>query len=535
MTIFYQKASIAQHKHNLHCVEFRNKANNAYSLFRPQEFLSIRALQRRNIQAVEMDSLDLPISKHYIDSILHLGIQIQNHSKWLNSVAIYTNDTTILNKISSFPFVKKVYPLGKFRTISQYELKDKFVTRTKRNKIPYGQAANQIYMLSGQFLHKQQHKGKNIHIAVLDGGFINVYRSPFFDSLRINGRLLGTHDFVEGDGYVYEHSTHGSNVLSCMAANSPGLMIGTAPDAAYYLFTTEDVKGEYPAEEFNWVAALEYADSLGVDIINSSLGYTSFHDKQMSYSRQDLDGKTAISSRGANIAASKGLLVVNSAGNEGDGKWHYIGCPADAWGSLSIGAVDPYGEKADFSSWGPTFDGRLKPEICAQGVSTVVASTSKHDVSYSNGTSFSAPVMAGMIASLKSAHPKTNNNELIENIKMSASNAMNPDTAIGYGIPNFLWAHILSCNNWILLNFEEEHLFQVDDQREDIKLFVAPFKGIATLQLIDTWGNIVDQFVVENKEMNVLEKTIHTDKYKKGLYQLLIKLGTSNSYIKIGR
>jgi hypothetical protein len=265
---------------------------------------------------------------------------------------------------------------------------------------------------------------------------------PAFDSLYANNSILGTRDFVEGDEFVYEASSHGTQVLSCMAANLPYLVMGTAPGASYYLFKTEDVGSEFKIEEFNWVAAVEYADSLGVDVINSSLGYTSFNDESMNYKYEDLNGKTGICSRGADIAVEKGMLVVNSAGNEGDGSWKYIGTPADGINVISVGAVKSNGSRASFSSYGPTPDGRIKPNVSAQGSRAVVAAMKGYAVTTTDGTSFSSPIMAGMVTTLWSAFPDKTNWEIKDAIEASGNQSMQPDSSLGFGIPDFFRAYL---------------------------------------------------------------------------------------------
>lgn len=440
--------------HSLHLVEFTNKEGTPYSVFRPQEFLSPAAIERREKMYITIDEHDLPINPNYIQQVLAMGVKLQNKTKWLNAIAIHTEDVNILAAIDTLPFVKSVSPLGKFRRISDIKppKKKPRADKARHGQSYYGEALNQTRMLGGDALHDLGYTGAGVKVAVLDGGFVNVPSMPVFDALQEEGRLLGTKDFVEGDDYVFESSGHGTNVLSCMAAKSPYFLVGTAPDASYYLFKTEDVKSEFKAEEINWVAAVEYADSIGVEVLNSSLGYTGFNDTTMSYNYEDMDGKTAYISRGAEIGAQKGILIVNSAGNEGQGPWHYIGAPADAPSVLSIGAVRGDGKKAGFSSWGPTADGRIKPDIAAQGFGTVVSSMSKYRTTRTSGTSFSSPVMAGMVASLKQAFPDKPAYELRDIIKRSGNQSTQPDTALGYGIPNYFVAYLLGSEACVVLD-----------------------------------------------------------------------------------
>ena len=481
---FAQDSDYNPQNHTLHWVELTDKNNTPYSIYKPQEFLSARALKRREVQGIVINEQDLPVDPSYVKQIKDLGVGIHATSKWLNAVAIHTMDKDILAKIAQLPFVKSMQPLGKYRSVSKPKLKQ---TRPKVNKSKhqadyYGLANNQIKMLGGDVLHNYGYTGKGVHVAVFDGGFLNVYRMPVFDSMYHHNRLLGTHDFVEGDDMVYESSSHGTNVLSCMGAKTPHLMVGTAPDASFYLFKTEDVKGEFRTEEFNWVAALEHADSLGVDVVNSSLGYTGFNDTTMSYKYHQLDGRTAMCSRGAEIGASKGIIIVNSAGNEGNDPWHYIGTPADSRGVLSVAAVAPNGKRTNFSSWGPTPDGRIKPDVAAQGGFTVVSSMTQYDVTRTHGTSFSSPVMAGMVASLKQAFPEKTSEEIKEAIKLSGHIATAPDTSLGHGIPNFFFAYMSMLDASIIVDYQNNVYYSSSIIDDELHLFVEQ-KAPASIKL----------------------------------------------------
>lgn len=427
-------------------IEFVDKANTKYAIDAPETFLSPRAIQRRQRQNLTIDSTDLPVNVTYLDSLVSLGAKIHSTSKWLNAASVLVSDEKA-KEIEQLSFVKSTKYVGKNLT--------KFILLRREDKVRdslpevmlmenyYGHAEAQIKMLNGDFLHNEGYKGKGIWIAVLDGGFSNVDIMPFFDSLRTNNRLIFSKDFVDGDDFVYESSAHGSEVMSTMAANYPGLMVGTAPEATYICLKTEDTRGEYLIEECNWVAGLEYADSLGVDVVNSSLGYTTFSDSKMNYAYENLDGKTGIATRAASLAGQKGMIVVNSAGNEGDGKWKHIDVPADAENILTVGAVKFSGERASFSSIGPAADGRIKPEVVALGQRTATASAYGTKVNHSRGTSFSSPIIAGMVAALWQAFPNKTNKEIIEAVIQSSSQIDSPDNELGYGIPDFRLAYQL--------------------------------------------------------------------------------------------
>ncbi len=306
----------------------------------------------------------------------------------------------------------------------------------------YGMSLNQIQMLNGDVFHEMGYRGQGMVIAVLDAGFLNANTHQAFDSLWANSQILGTRDFVRGGESTFDEHPHGSMVLSTMGGNYPGQLIGTAPKASYWLLRSEDGGSEFIIEEYNWVSAAEFADSVGADVINSSLGYTEFNDPIQNHTYSDLDGDTAPATIGADFAASRGILVVNSLGNEGGSPWYYLSVPSDGDSVMGIGAVDPAGNKAGFSSFGPSYDGRVKPNVSAQGSSTYIADVySTSGFTFGSGTSFSSPILAGMAACLWQANPTLNNMQLKNAIEQSGTQASNPDFLLGYGIPDFVMAN----------------------------------------------------------------------------------------------
>lgn len=435
-------------------VEFTDKNNSPYTIGNPRAYLSQKAIDRRQKFNIKITEEDFPVNPMYLQQIAVLGVKILNTSRWLNGVSVETADTEKVFKIRSLPFVKSIEKTGirldvdnskmdfRMEYLMSFTGEEEDTTQTLNGVLTpytkeyYGNAWNQTKMLDGQDLHNLGLTGKGITIAILDGGFMNVHKLTTFEHLFQNKQLLGTWDFVELDSNVYDDNNHGMNVLSCMAAKTPGKMLGTAPDANYWLLRTEDANSEYPIEETNWAAGAEFADSAGVDIINSSLGYTLYDDKLMSYEYAQLNGKTSRASRAATIAAKKGILVCNAAGNEGNDDWQYIGAPADAEGIITVGGVTADSLRSDFSSYGPTADGRLAPMLVAQGTGTMVASVA-NTFYRANGTSFATPVFAGMVACLVQAHPDKTVEEIIEALQLSGTQYFAPDTAIGYGIPNF--------------------------------------------------------------------------------------------------
>ena len=434
-------------------VDFTNKYNTNFSLDHPEEYLSARAIDRRTKFNIQIDSTDLPVNSWYLDSLRNLGCEIVHSSRWFNSAVIKINDSNLVNTITQLSCVRNVQLVKPVvnkdanndkKTSTQYI--DYVNIKNKKIKIPntiYGFSTNQNQMIGIHILHQFGYRGDGIMIAVMDAGFSGVDNVPFFDSLRLQNRLLGTRDFVYPDNNVYNKSTHGTSVLALMASNIPNILVGTAPRASYWLIRTEDPATEYIIEEENWIVGAEFADSVGADIINSSLGYTTFNLSSQDHTYMDLDGKTSRASKGATIAASKGIIVCNSAGNSGNLDWHYIGVPADADSIITVGGVDSLGIIAPFSSRGPTSDGRIKPTICAQGAQ-VYTGTQDSSIIIGNGTSFSSPIIAGATACLLQKHPNVDPFNIIQAIIKSGNKYLTPDNNYGYGIPNFAIADIFA-------------------------------------------------------------------------------------------
>jgi len=421
-------------------IEFSDKNNSPYSIQNPTKFLSKRAIDRRTRQNIPISSSDFPVNPDYLQGLKSFTIDVIHTSRWLN-MALILADETAKERIERLKFVKSITYVGKnsgprLMLRRSGKTRDENSSGTKTEDY-YGFAEFQNTSININSLHDQNYRGKGLLIAVLDGGFSNADIMPFFDKVRSEKRFYAHKDFVEGDDYVFETSSHGSHVLSVMAADIPNVLVGSAPDASYVCLKTEDNGGEYRAEECNWIAALEYADSLGADIINSSLGYTTFSDASMNYSYENLDGKTSIATQAAEIAFTKGMIVVNSVGNEGNTPWKYLDVPADGKNVLAVGATDQAGYKTKFSSFGPTPDGRIKPDVSALGKDIAVASIYGMKVKTTKGTSFSSPLIAGAIAALWQAVPNRSNAEIIEAIKLSSDRASNPNNELGYGIPDF--------------------------------------------------------------------------------------------------
>ena len=420
-------------------IAFEDKGSYTVSDFTPSELLSPRAIERRAKQNIPLHYSDLPITTDNLLALQELGFIVVNKSKWLNGVtALYSGSNA--DTLLTLDFIKEVDSLQLFIDLSDVRKASKFDDIVFEND--YGQSINQIEMLSGDNLHEQGYQGQGIHIAVLDAGFRKTDVIDAFTHLFANNQILGTWDYVDGESSVYEDNYHGMSVLSTMAGYLENEFLGTAPKASYWLLRTEDASTETLIEEYNWAVAAEFADSAGVDIINSSLGYTTFDFTSQDHSYADLDGKTTVISRAATMASRKGMIVCNSAGNSGNNSWYYIGAPADADSILSVGSVNADGLSSSFSSYGPSSDGRVKPTVSAQGGNTTVI-TSSNAIATSNGTSFSSPIIAGMTACLWQAHYQKSNMQIIEAITQSAHLYQTPDNQMGFGIPNYSLANAL--------------------------------------------------------------------------------------------
>ncbi len=549
---FVSYIGISQIAPSKYLIQFTDKNNSPYSIDNPCEYLSQKAIDRREKQNINIRQNDLPVNPAYIDSIKNTGVTILNKSKWFNAVTIYTTDSIALEKINSFSFVLKISKFQKLvnKTKEKYYTKKfpadfKIINTTKKQLLNkndktissnqaynYGYSYNQINMIAGDYIHNSGYKGEGMTIAILDAGFLRVDSLHVFDSLWKNNQISGVHDFVEQNGNVFNKHSHGMMVLSLMGGNYPYKIIGTAPKANFWLLRSEDADSEYIIEEDNWVAAAEFADSVGADIINSSLGYTTFDDSLQNHTYVDMNGNTTRITIGADIAASKGIIVVNSAGNSGDSPWKYIGAPADGDSVLTVGGVDSNGIYADFSSTGPSYDGRIKPNIVAQAKQAIVASP-LGDIWAGNGTSFSSPIIAGMTACLWQAHPDLTNMQIINAIEKSSSQYNNPDFITGYGIPNFALA------NMILSGFDIGNL----DLQNSATVFPNPFVNIIYIVIYSEYIQTIniELYDITGRKIYTEKKLLKINGYNylsinniehisKGIY--FLKLSNNKIFIK---
>ena len=413
-------------------ISLKDKAATDYSLQKPEMYLSKKSIERRKRQGLEIDSTDLPVCKKYVDAIRKKGVHVLVTGKWDNFVTVSCNDSMLIAEIAGLPFVRSTERVwrGVAKRASE---RDSLINKPLRTDSLYGPAITQIKMSHADRLHEAGFKGQGMTIAVIDAGFHNVDKIEAMKNINI----LGTRDFVNPEADIYAESSHGMSVLSCMAMNQPNVMIGTAPEASYWLLRSEDEYSENLVEQDYWAAAIEFADSVGVDLVNTSLGYYSFDDPTKNYRYRDLNGHYALMSREAAKAADKGIVVVCSAGNSGSGSGKKITPPGDAENVITVGAVNKYGVLAPFSSVGNTADGRVKPDVVAVGLGSDVMGTDGN-LRHANGTSFSSPIMCGMVACLWQACPELTAKEIIELVRRSGDRAVFPDNIYGYGIPD-LW------------------------------------------------------------------------------------------------
>lgn len=415
-------------------VLFKDKTGTPFTIDQPQQFLSPRSISRRAKQKIAITSRDLPVNPSYLAQIRQTGAKVWYSSRWLNAALVEAN-TSQLAAIQQFSFYKGI-EFGKIlanaRVAGQQDLKKKFGTES----LDYGMSAAQIKMLGVDVMHDKGYHGEGMLIGIFDAGFLNSNNNSAMAPIYAENRVIKTFDFVKKETTVYEDDSHGNNVFSIMSSYLPASLIGPAYKASYVLLRTEDTATETRLEEANWLFGAEYADSLGVDVINTSLGYTEFDNPLDNYTYTQMDGKTTLITRAADWAAAAGIVVVASAGNEGAAAWKYIGAPADADSILAVGAVNSVQAIAGFSSYGPSADGRVKPDVSAMGSGTILSSPANSIVAGS-GTSYSSPLIAAFAAGFWQAYPYLNAMQVIDCIRKAGSIYKTPNNRLGYGIPTF--------------------------------------------------------------------------------------------------
>jgi hypothetical protein len=484
---------------NFYWIKFKDKKLSPYSLIQPEQFLSAESIARRQTQNILLDESDLPISPAYIDSISPFINELRHRLKWFNTAVVQINVSANVAILRQLSFVDSIAPLHYLpykSSLKKFEDEEALMEVNQNIVYPnyYGAAYHQANMINVDLLHQLGYKGQGVHIAVMDNGFYNTDIIPGFDSMRTNLKM--TRNFVQNSDIVYARGSHGTTVLSCLAGHLPNRYLGTAPGADYSLFTTEQDDAEWLMEEYNWAAAAETADSIGAKILTTSLGYTTFDGDTGNHTYADLDGNTTIITRASNRAFNKGILVATSAGNSGTNSWFYISAPADADSALTIGAVDSAEVIAGFSSRGPNASGRIKPDLCTQGVKSAVITTDG-GVGYSGGTSFSCPIFAGAAACLWQAFPDKSAQDIKDAILLSTDRFWNPDNNYGHGIPNFYTAYLLLQTNYNGNILQADQSTVVYPNPFDQTLNVATYSAenkLHRLEVFDITGSkVIDQ------------------------------------------
>lgn len=488
---------------NRYVVYFSDKDNSPYSIDKPEDYLSAKSIARRERQSISIDETDLPVNQHYIDSINILGVRVWYTSKWLN-LALVQVPPSLADKLQEQSFVDSValVATGEKLTLSKssFDWPTSFTVPTSNRT-----SDNQNDLLGIEPMHEAGFKGQNMTIALFDGGYEGTNLSSAFQHIFENEQLIDYHDYVSFGDNIFTYDDHGTSVFSTTGAYLEGQYAGTAYAADYVLYVTEEKGSEFRIEEYNWLFAAERADSLGVDIINTSVGYsTGFSDESMDYEYDDLDGNSAVITTAANFAINKGMIVVSSAGNEGNDPWQYVTPPADGVNVLAVGAITPNQNLSSFSSIGPTPDGRIKPDVVAMG-SQVTIVNSAGNFSSGGGTSYSAPQIAGFAAALWQAKPESTNLEIVADIKASGDRASLPDNEFGYGLPNFdraLNGTVLAISDIIA---------------GKVNVFPNPFSGdYVTIEVDKSLGNVpVKIALLDAQGRRIKEETVIPEKNKK--------------------
>ncbi len=511
-------------------VGFTDKNNSPYSISNPTQYLSQRAINRRTNQGIAINNQDIPVNAVYAQQVSSTGAIIISYSRWFNGVVVRITNQSQIAAINALSCVNTNKPLARVKVsqplipLAQSIASTKKAAASQSDRFNYGQSQNQIYLLNGQCLHNQGYDGTGMQIGIIDNGFDNAPNLLVFDTLFNKQQVIATHDFFTNNNLVYNEGGHGTEVLSCIAANSSGQLVGSAPYAKFYLLRSELDTTEKMVEEYQWVSAIEYADSAGADVVNSSLGYTIFDDAAQNHTWADLNGRTSVASLSATMAARRGMIVCVAAGNEGNNAWQKISVPADADSILSVGAVDGTGLYASFSSVGNTADGRTKPDVAAQGLNTAIAYTNGN-ISPGSGTSFASPTMAGMVACLWQGNPTKTNMQVIAAIKQSASQYAMPDSLLGYGIPDFCVADQL-LKSTFGIHAVSNNLLTTLCGNTDCMLFVNVY---------DVTGRMVLNTQTRSSQINTADKVIQSlnlSMLTTGMYVVKIISGNGNTYTK---
>ncbi len=484
-----------------------DKDASNYSLEEPTAFLSQKAIERRLSQGIDLTEEDIPVSQEYVNQISAVGVSVFFSSKWMNALLVQM-DEQLIPEVEAFSFVDSIEYIARGTRLSFEQVPVEIATTFKTPTSITSDTKLQLSMLYADVMHQDGFKGEGMYIAILDSGFPGINEYKPFEHIHKENRLIGYKDFVTNSGNPFQYngpsSAHGSSVLSLIGMDYGEEVQGIAPKAGFILCVTEDVSSEYRIEEYNWLLGAEYADSIGADVINSSLGYSTFNDITMNYNVEELDGKTAVVSWAATKAASKGMIVVVSAGNEGNKPWKYVTPPGDAEDVLVVGSVNSLEERASFSSLGPTSDGRIKPDVMALGSPTTVfdGSGSPDNITWGSGTSYSAPLIAGFAAAIWQANPEWTNEEVINAIKFSGNYALSPNIEMGYGIPDYRLAVMKNTLSVVDIFENKLEVYPNPFHGGKINIDLSGLKGESFIDLVIT--DLQGSSLI-NKRINLLE------------------------------
>jgi serine protease AprX len=558
LKIFFATAfcfmAIASKAQSRYIVSFKNKGGNTFSLANPQQYLSARSIARRAKYSIAIDSSDLPITQRYVDSIKAIpNVTVLAHNKWFNRILIRTTDPAAITKINSFPFVQQSMGIG-VRAVTSTPVDARVSVSRRQPDVTYehnfgnsnlrtngfynyGTSLGQINLHNGQYLHDKGFRGNGMLIAVFDAGFFQYTTHSAFDSVRANNKFVDQWDFVANQASVTEDDSHGLNCLGIIGSNKPGTMVGSAPEASFAVYRTEDVASEYPVEEIYWAAGAERADSIGADMISSSLGYYDFDNPIFNYTYAQMDGNTTYVTKAANLAIQKGIFVSNSAGNEGNSAWKHIIAPADGPQVAAIAACDVSGGIASFSSYGFPPPANLKPDLTSVGIATALP-RGGNSFGAGNGTSYSNPNLAGLMACLWQAFPTKAPAAILQTTKESSNFFTTPNDRYGYGIPNFKKAWQILKKQQNLATYGNNWLVATPNPFMDTinVLFVAQIEGGITIQLVNSAGIVVaSQTLLGEKEEVYSIKFLNQGALPGGAYQVRYADGTNSKTVTINK
>jgi serine protease AprX len=513
---------------NRYIIFFKDKTATPFSIDQPAKFLSAKAIERRLQQGVAISEADLPVNPTYVQGVANTGAKTFFTTRWMNAVLVQC-DASLIASIQGLPFVSHVlFVAPQQRLVESGRRKGLF---RKKNANVGVKTVTQLQMLGIPEMHGDGFKGEGVTIAILDGGFIGVNTIAPFQELFSEGRYddEASHDFVRNTDNVFQYDDHGTQVFSVIAANIPDDFTGGAYEANFQLYVTEDASSEYRIEEYNWLFAAERADSAGVDIISSSLGYYDFDQQAMNYTTAEMDGKTAVVTQAAQWAADRGIIVITSAGNEGNiSSWKIITAPADAVDVVAVANVNAQGLPSASSSRGPSADGRIKPDLAALG-SGVTVIQDNGSVGTASGTSLAAPLITSLVAGVWQKFPDLSAKEVVAALKATASRAGNPDNNVGYGIPNYKSVSAY-------LEREGDEAFEVYPNPAFDSLTISPadpeLLPSCTVEFISRLGQTLSKGTANFSSTNIVYRS-DISQYPPGVYFVRITAGEKKYVFRI--